>query len=80
MCPGCFATRSSHALQPRAHFWIRREIQMSFMGHVRIRIEGDIRDGVTLAHEVRVIFQMRLHHRERGSPLLEPLGQFCLPG
>src|SRR5882762_2600556 len=54
-----------YALEPRTSLRISCQIEPAFIGDMRVGVEGDIRDRVTLADEPFARFQMPFHHGER---------------
>src|SRR5438105_10221765 len=65
---GDVAGLSPHALEPCFHRGKARKLEASFVGHMRVGVEPDVRDRVPLGHEEAAARQMFLHDLERGVP------------
>ena len=57
--PGRVATRSSHADRP-----VAAQVEAALVGDVRVGVEGDVGDRVTLADEVLSASELALHRVE----------------
>ncbi|OAE13796.1 hypothetical protein AZH11_04480 [Pseudomonas simiae] len=56
---------AGHALQPRLHGRIRRQVKATLMGHMGVGIQCDIGNRILLAHQVRRGLQLTLHYLQR---------------
>ena len=62
-----------HKCQPVTNARIGLEAETALVGDVRVGIQCDVCDGQAVAHEVRAIGEVRLHHRQ-GRMAAGPFG------
>src|ERR1700688_2472580 len=70
------ARLAGDAVEPAADRAVAAEIELAFLGHMRVGIERDVGDRPAVADEPSAAFEMPLHHVERGiapAPLARDL-------